>query len=100
MSLSNEFPMPHSSIPPLSTALEQTLQHTAGRYCVGDEVSICESVVYRWRTENPSIFHKTGKEISCGDTEQLQTVPGVRCDAFTIRKIAAWIPLRPLLTCK
>ncbi|XP_010582063.1 PREDICTED: maleylacetoacetate isomerase isoform X2 [Haliaeetus leucocephalus] len=81
-------------------ALEQTLEHTAGRYCVGDEVSICGSVVYRWRTENPSIFHKTGKEISCGDTEQLQPVPGVRCNAFTIRKIAAWIPLRPLLTCK
>lgn len=40
VSLSMDFPVPHSSIPPLLTALEQILQHTAGRYCVGDEVSI------------------------------------------------------------
>lgn len=40
MSLLNVFPMPHSSVPPLLAALEQILQHTAGRYCVGDEVSI------------------------------------------------------------
>lgn len=56
VSLLIDFPMPHSSVSPLLTALEQILQHTAGRYCVGDEVSIWESSVCHQRTENPSIF--------------------------------------------
>ncbi|KAJ7417623.1 Maleylacetoacetate isomerase [Willisornis vidua] len=42
VSFSIEFPMPHSTVPPLLTALEQILQHTAGRYCVGNEVSMAD----------------------------------------------------------
>ncbi|KFQ44283.1 Maleylacetoacetate isomerase, partial [Nestor notabilis] len=30
------------NVPPFLTALEQILQHTAGRYCVGDEVSMAD----------------------------------------------------------